>query len=76
MAYTSKHGITEIAKNRGYRLSLSLDYFDKPEDKIPVILFTPDKQNSDNHFHIELSRDEVKELKKWIDEYCLEYKIF
>ena len=49
-----------VIKNSPFNnLSVSLDFETDAKDKFPVLLFTPDMSNLNNHFHIELSVEEA-----------------
>jgi hypothetical protein len=50
-------------------LDISWDYDTNPKKIYPVLLFTPNSKNIDEHFHISLNRREAKILKTWLDEY-------
>jgi hypothetical protein len=69
MSYKSKHGITKIKKGKRYNLDVSLDYDIDENKKYPVLLFTPNFEDKNEHFHIDLSRKEAKILSEWLNEY-------
>jgi hypothetical protein len=77
--YKDKYGITSIINKDFYNLSINWDNFvnssenfSKPKykkNRIPVLLFTPDMQNTNEHYHITLTKNEAKKLKTWLSEY-------
>jgi hypothetical protein len=52
-----------------YNLQMSLDYDEDPEDKHPVLLFTPDMNDKGHHFHIALKREEAERLFAWLSDH-------
>lgn len=72
MAYDDKFGITKISKGKIDNLSISWDYESDPDDKTqrrPIFLFTPNMDNTNEHFHIELTRKQARVLSKWLIDY-------
>lgn len=67
-----KHMIKRIKKGRRDNLSLSADSyhsFEKVRNRYPVILYTPDMENTNEHFHIKLNTKEARELRNWLNEF-------
>lgn len=58
--------IQEIKSGRFDNLQISLDFDSRPSRTFPVLLFTPDMQNPENHFHIKLNKREVSKLSIWL----------
>lgn len=48
------------------QISEDTDFDEKP---IAVLLFTPDMDNTSEHHHIELDREQATALKQWLHEY-------
>jgi|ERR1051326_1477300 hypothetical protein len=48
-------------------LLIALDYNDKPDSPHPIMLFRP--ADDDEHYHIELTRQEAIILRDWLDRY-------
>lgn len=79
MSYKNKYGITNItswtSKKYSKRfgvLDISWDFTKDPNkkhQKYPVFLYTPDMQNTKNHYHIPLSRSQAKKLRNWLNDY-------
>lgn len=79
MAYKDKFGCTSLRSGRRDNLSIGWDNFVNSaknfakdqfkKNRIPVFLFTPDMDNTVNHYHIMLSRGEAKKLRDWLDAY-------
>ena len=74
MAYKSKHGITKIKKARINALDISRDYDTNPNREYPVLLYTPDMENTDEHHHIPLTLKESKALHQWLGEFLKAHK--
>ena len=74
MSYNSKHGITEVRKGKISHLDISLDYDTDESKKYPVFLFTPVINNTDDHYHIELTYKEAKVLNEWLNSYLNDYR--
>jgi hypothetical protein len=71
MSYKDKYGITKIKPNTKDNLSISWDT-DEDEKKEAVILFTPDMGSQSEHFHIDLTLDETRELHSWLSSFLAE----
>jgi hypothetical protein len=72
MGFRNKFGVTKIKKTLD--INYDADYFEdlKSKKKIyPVLLFTPlmDQNNTDIHYHIQLTRKEAEKLSIWLNEY-------
>lgn len=68
MSYKDRFGITDIKSDPFHNLSISWEPVDK-ESKIPVLLFSPSMNDSANHYHIEMTKEEAKILKEWLTLY-------
>jgi hypothetical protein len=68
MAYKDKHAITDIVPSMMNNLSISVDYIGG-EGKVPVMLFTPNMNNTNNHYHIPMTREEAVEMLHWLQAY-------
>lgn len=77
MSFKSRFGITNIKNGKIDNFSLSIDENNSIK---PVILYTPDMNNTNEHFHIELSKTEATKLRDWLnsflelDQATLKYK--
>lgn len=79
MAYKDRYGITKIRKDRRDNLSIGWDNFvnsaktfDLPKNaknRIPVFLFTPDMEDTNNHHHIMLNKKQAEILRDWLNAY-------
>jgi hypothetical protein len=75
MSFYNRYGITEIRNDSRDNLSIS---FDSGIPRIPenevgaVFLYTPDMDNTDEHFHIPLNKDQVKVLRDWCEDFLKE----
>lgn len=73
MSYKSKFGITKIINSKYGNLSISWDSQDpNPKNKRgqrPVFLYTPNMDNTNEHYHIALTRKQAKILSKWLIDY-------
>ena len=67
MYYVDKHGITQIIDQKINNLSINWDR-DEHGNKMAVLLFTPDMDNTAEHYHIELSRGEAEALRSWLND--------
>ena len=78
MAYKNKYGITKIKSKRIDNFSIGWDYrnYDpnNKRDRFPVFLFTPDMEDTKNHYHIVLDRKQSKILKKWLEDFLKDTK--
>lgn len=61
--------ITKIKKGKTDNLSISLDYDMDESKKYPVLLYTPNLDKTEDHFHISLTKKEAKLLRDWLDSY-------
>ncbi len=61
--------ITKVKKDKTDNLSISLDYDRDESKKYPVLLYTPNMDRTENHFHIVLTKKEAKSLRDWLDNY-------
>lgn len=72
MAYADKYGITKIIRGNRDNLSISWDYETDPDDtkqRRPILLYTPNMENTSEHFHIELTRKQARALSEWLIDY-------
>jgi hypothetical protein len=72
MAFKDRFGITTISTDDINSLEISWDFVDDVEDKkqrFPVLLFIPNFNDCDNHYHISLTKKEAKVLQKWLSDY-------
>ena len=71
--YSSTFGVTKIIPDKRDNLSISWDVdgedIDDKSIRIPVLLFTPDMDNTGDHYHIPLDYEQAVKLKKWLNEY-------
>lgn len=61
--------ITKVKKGKTDNLSISLDYDRDESKKYPVLLYTPNMDRTEDHFHIALTKKEAKSLRDWLDNY-------
>lgn len=75
MAYRNRFGSTNICNGRIDNLSINWD-FDYHEESIreryPVFLFTPDMEDTREHYHIKLDLEQARKLHKWFGEFIKE----
>ena len=79
MAYKDKHGIIKIKDSTHNNVSISCDYLNEegePVEKVPVLLFTPNMEDTSEHFHIVLDKKEAKKLNTWLTDYFKDNKKF
>ncbi len=75
MGYRNKYGRTVLKKERFNNLQLGWEYDRDPKKNFPSLLFTPDMNNSNVHYHIDLrSKKQVQKLHKWLTEYLKDKK--
>lgn len=77
MAYEDKHGITDIRNGRRDALSISRDTdLDENDNEVPtaVFLYTPDMEDTNVHYHIELSVARAAQLADWLNKFVAEHK--
>lgn len=67
MSYKDKYSITKIKDTKHNNLTISID--NMGDGKIPVLLFTPSMNDTQNHYHIELTLKEAKILRDWVNKY-------
>ena len=71
-ALKEKHRVESIIPDKIDNLSISIDFddnWDEIAQRFPVILFTPDMNNTAEHWHIRLSDNQAIHLNKWLDEF-------
>jgi len=69
MTYKDRYGTTTIIDGKIDNFSVGWDYDDNPEDKkqrFPVFLFTPNMENTIDHYHIALDREKSEILRDWL----------
>lgn len=69
MSYRNKYGITKIKSKRIDNLQINWDFYRTPKSKFPVLLFTPDMNNTNTHYHIKLDRGQTRKLAEWLIDY-------
>jgi hypothetical protein len=86
MGYRNKYGNTDIthspSKKYGKRfgvLGISWDNFvsqdmNNKRYRIPVFLYTPDMEDSVNHYHIPLTKKQARKLRDWLNLYLKDVK--
>ena len=74
MSYKDNYGITQITASKRDNLSISYDDMGEGCGKEPVLLYTPNMDDSANHEHIMLTRNEAKILHRWLSEYLADVK--
>ena len=84
MSYKSKFGNTQIKPGNWQNLSVSYDadlikdlYPELKGDKrrrYPVLLFTPNMNDANNHHHIQLKKSEARKLMVWLAAYLKDSK--
>ena len=75
MTYNNRYGITKIINQDRDNLSVSFDSGTRriKEDEVGVVfLYTPDMSNTEEHYHIELNRQEATLLKEWLESFLNE----
>jgi hypothetical protein len=65
------HMVESIIESDFDNLSISWDYVvtDTPDMGFPVLLFTPNMNNTDEHYHIELRTQEALKLRNWLNKF-------
>ncbi len=61
--------VTKVKKGKTDNLSIYLDYDRDESKKYPVLLYTPNMDRTEDHFHIVLTKKEAKSLRDWLDNY-------
>ena len=75
MAYEDRYGSTKIVTGERDNLSVSMDsgtFRTKEGEVAAVFLYTPDMNNTKEHFHIELLKDEAQKLHEWLGKFLAE----
>jgi hypothetical protein len=75
MSYKDRYGSTVINNEKIDNLQINWDYDDDAEDikqRFPVLLYTPWMEDTKNHFHISLNKEQAKVMKEWLEEYLKE----
>jgi hypothetical protein len=60
MGYKNKFGYTKIKSKQINNFIISWDYNTTPKSKFPVFLFTPDMDDTNNHYHIKLDKTQAR----------------
>lgn len=76
MSYIDKHAITKIVNSKRNNLCISVDQDDKDTGKYPVLLYTPSMDDTNDHYHIPLTRKEAVELILWLQSYLQDTTIY
>ena len=80
MAYKDNYGITKIKARCIDNLSISWDANitngekTPKKNRYPVLLYTPDMNDTNTHYHVQLSRKEAKTVKDWLTEFLKDTK--
>lgn len=72
MSYGDKHGITKLINDKVNNLSIAYDSDDNVEDptqRYPVFFYTPDMDNKNENFRIQLDYKEAEVLHQWLGDY-------
>jgi hypothetical protein len=69
MSYASKFGATKIRQGKVDNLQINRDKTLEGEAAHPVLLYTPNMNDLNNHFHIPLTWKQAVKLKSWLDAY-------
>ncbi len=79
MSYKDRYGSTKLRDTKLDNLSIGWDNFvnssenfDKPKyakNRIPVFLFTPNMEDTNEHHHIMLNKKQAKVLRDWLNDY-------
>lgn len=64
--YKDIFGITQIKEGKVDNLSISVDLFDEP---VGVFLYTPWMEETNNHFHVRMKKEEIEHLRDWCNEF-------
>lgn len=59
----------KIRNKKRDNLEINLDYDTDPKKSYPMILFTPDMDNTDIHYHIPLSIAEARKMRDWLTKF-------
>lgn len=72
MSTPRKYKLKKIKSGRFKNLQINLDSdysFEKIRNRFPMLLFTPDMENLNEHYHIKLSTKEATGLRDWLNDY-------
>ena len=72
MAYKDRYGRTTIINEKLDKLSVSIDsgtFRANEPETAAVFLYTPDIENTMEHYHIEMKEEEARVLYEWLGEY-------
>lgn len=69
MRSKKRHRARVIKRGRMDNLQISWDYDTNPNYRYPVFLFTPDMDDTDTHYHIQLTRSDAVQLAGWLRSY-------
>lgn len=75
MSYKDRYGSTPINDSKSDNLTIHWDYdynADNIKERFPVLFYTPWMDDTNNHYHIKLSKEQAKVMKEWLDEYLKE----
>lgn len=67
-----KYKVTEIVPDNRDNLSISMDYdddWDEVQQRFAVMLFTPDMNDTTEHWHIQLDDNQAKKLHSWLGDF-------
>ena len=75
MSYRNKHGFTQITNGRFQNLSLNYDNDELHKKyRYPVLTFTPDMKDLNQHWHIQLNKKQARNLFNWLEKYLKDTK--
>lgn len=74
MAYKDRYGSTELRNTKLDNFSIGWDNMvdknvENLRNRIPVFLFTPNMDDTNDHHHIMLTRHQARKLRDWLDDY-------
>jgi hypothetical protein len=70
MAYADDfYGLTQIIEDDQNNLRVNWDREDPRQPRSAVLLFTPNMANTEDHHHIELTRERAIKLRDWLNEF-------
>ena len=73
--YKDKHGITKITDRIYDNLMISWDTsYEGGESRIAMLLYTPTMNNTKEHYHIDLDKDDARVLRDGLNDYLIEKK--
>jgi hypothetical protein len=64
----------ELKAGKRDNLQINLDFDFNPLDPYPVFLFTPNMEDTNQHYHISLNKNEAKALQSWLTKYIQRIK--